>query len=132
MMKKSKNFMPAAMKTSGEMTTLYLQLILTAWRQNDHACQVWSQLSHLVIVVTCDHIKHNCHRLARVTPGPTKNRYYMAIFPNYYQLAKVPLVQPKIGIIWPFSQNYNQLPEVLLVQPKIGMAIFPKLQPVVS
>ena len=42
--------------TSGEMATLYLRLIFTEWRQNDPTCQVWSQLSHFVKVVT------GCHK----------------------------------------------------------------------
>ena len=29
---------------------------------------------------------------------------------NYYQLNKVPLVQPRIGIMWSFSKNNYQLP----------------------
>ena len=40
---------------------------------------------------------------------------------NHHQLNEVPLVQSKIGIIWSFSQNHHQLPEVPLVQPKIGI-----------
>ena len=40
-------------ETSGEMATLYLRLIFTAWRQNNHTCQVWSHLSHFVQVFIC-------------------------------------------------------------------------------
>ena len=75
----------------------------------------WSRMSSLVTVVTlCPswHMwsQHNYHKLARGTPGPTKNRYYKAIFPILLPVTRGTLVQPKVGIIWSFSQNYYQLP----------------------
>ena len=52
---------------------------------------------------------------------PPKIGIIWSLSQNYYQLPEVPQVHPKIGIIWSFSQNYHQLPEVPLVQPRIGI-----------
>ena len=48
-----------------------------------------------------------------------------ANFPRSYLiiifLPKVPLIQPKIGIIWSYSTKYHQLPEIPLFHPKIAI-----------
>ena len=38
-------------------------------------------------------------------------------------LPEVPLVPPKIAIIWSFFKNYHQLPEIPMVQPKTGITV---------
>ena len=53
--------------------------------------------------------------VVRGIPGAPQNRYYMVILPKLPPVAEVPLVHPKIGIIWSFYQSYHHLPEVPLV-----------------
>ena len=54
--------------------------------------------------------------IVEVTGLDFPRSYFIIIF-----LPKVPLIQPKIGIIWSYSTKYHQLPEIPLFHPKIAI-----------
>ena len=75
---------------------------------------MWPNLSHVVTPVTCGHMchmwSHLSHLVTFITYGHTCHMW-SCLSLKYHKLPKVPLVQPKTGIIWSYSQNYNRLPK---------------------